>query len=1117
MQDVDPIDINFLINSNEVKKDANKVKESIKGVGKTAAEVANGVEDQLEKAFGNSGKAADALGGRVGRAKGQFNGLSNSINQVTRELPAFSNSAQTGFLAISNNLPILFDQIANLKAQNQALTASGQKSIPVWRQVISSLFSWQTLLSLGVTLLTVYGGKFFSFISNITKSKDAIDTHKASVEAMNKAYESTSFKNVLQDLLTLRSYVELAKKGLIDKEVALAKYNNTLGKSYKTTNDLNEVEQILIEKAPAYIQSMLYKAAATAATAQAAKDLAENQRKQFEVQEEIETQRKRLEARRNERPRVAGTDFAMNIEANSAQLRNQMLKEELDDLEKDGKEVQKKGAKIVENLNNEAAKIAKAAGLDIFGNNKPENNKRLLNQRKPLLEKIAALDNEYARKQLTRDEEELQALRDKFNKARKLIEEFNSNPKNAKVKIDLSPLDAIQKNAEQDLIYKQQTRALEIEIKEQKRIFEEFEEYKKSFGLTAAQETFKEQLKGYETYLDYLKKITADNKDAFTAVSAGSATGGETERVNLLKKASEDERRIQIKKFNDLLADLMSYEEKRNLLIERYNQQRKLLIESGNVDEAIQLRNQFNTTLKSLDDEYAKSTQQYKDLIRGVENLSEAAARAVITSGRKMIEALQAAGRISEDLARDIIQKIDALEQEVEGRSAEKIGDIANQINVVAGAFLNLGDALESFDEGLADTVTTIGELGQVAGDAAIGIAKITSGKDVVGGIASVINGIAGLFRIGAKARESARRAQQELIRRQQEAEDGERRLNELIRQRNIARAQEVDLTLKGIQAQREALKLAQAQNKADQDALFAELQRGRFITRSRKKKYGGFLGIGRKTKVVNDYASLLGLTFEEIEKLYETGKLEKRTAALFEQLKRLREEGADINNLLGDLEQQAREVFTGTTSEAISDSIIEGLRQGYDSFQDFATDVEMLLQNAILNAIKYQTLEEPIKRLYEEFAKYAESDGELTAAEAEAIRAQYQAQIEEAIRQYEQWSEILNDDLLSGAGLQRGLQGAIRRELTEETASELTGLFRGQFDITKRQLDVQINIKELEKRNNQALSNIMTAAFNIERNTADTVTWLQNAVGELRNIVKNTKPSQSGRDIGKG
>jgi hypothetical protein len=1116
MQEIDPIDVNFLINSNEVKKDANKVKESIKGVGKTAAEVANGIEDQLETAFGNSSKAADALGGRVGRAKGQFNGLSNSINQVTRELPAFSNSAQTGFLAISNNLPILFDQIANLKAQNQALTASGQKSIPVWRQVISSLFSWQTLLSLGVTLLTVYGSKLVSFISNLTKSKEAIDTHKASVEAMNKAYESTSFKNVLQDLLTLRSYVELAKKGLIDKEVALAKYNNTLGKSYKTTNDLNEVEQILIEKAPAYIQSMLYKAAATAATAQAAKDLAENQRKQFEVQEEIETQRKRLEARRNERPRVAGTDFAMNIEANSAQLRNQMLKEELDDLEKDGKEVQKKGAKIVENLNNEAAKIAKAAGLDIFGNNKPENNKRLLNQRKPLLEKIAALDNEYARKQLTRDEEELQALRDKFNKARKLIEEFNSNPKNAKVKIDLSPLDAIQQNTEQDLIYKQQTRALEIEIKEQKRIFEEFEEYKKSFGLNAAQETFKEQLKGYETYLDYLKKITVDNKDAFTAVSAGSATGGETERVNLLKKASEDERRIQLQKFNDLLANLMSYEERRKLLIQRYNEQRKLLIESGNLNEAVQLRNQFNANLKSLDDEYAKSTQQYKDLIRGVENLSETAARAVIASARKMVEALRASGRISEELARDIIQKIEALEQEVEGRSADKIGNIANQINVVAGAFLNLGSSLESFDEGLADTVTTIGELGQVAGDVATSVAKFASG-DIVGGIASAINGIAGIFRIGAKARESARRAQQELIRRQQEAEDGERRLNELIRQRNIARAQEVDLTLKGIQAQREALKLAQAQNKADQDALFAELQRGRFITRSRKKKYGGFLGIGRKTKVVNDYASLLGLTFEEIEKLYETGKLEKRTAALFEQLKRLREEGADINNLLGDLEQQAREVFTGTTSEAISDSIIEGLRQGYDSFQDFATDVEMLLQNAILNAIKYQTLEEPIKRLYEEFAKYAESDGELTAAEAEAIRAQYQAQIEEAIRQYEQWSEILNDDLLAGAGLQRGLQGAIRRELTEETASELTGLFRGQFDITKRQLDVQINIQELEKRNNQALSNIMTAAFNIERNTADTVTWLQNAVGELRNIVKNTKPSQSGRDIGKG
>ena len=59
----------------------------------------------------------------VGNYKSGFDGLGNSINQLTREMPAFAMSAQTGFMALSNNIPIFFDQISKTQQEIKALRA----------------------------------------------------------------------------------------------------------------------------------------------------------------------------------------------------------------------------------------------------------------------------------------------------------------------------------------------------------------------------------------------------------------------------------------------------------------------------------------------------------------------------------------------------------------------------------------------------------------------------------------------------------------------------------------------------------------------------------------------------------------------------------------------------------------------------------------------------------------------------------------------------------------------------------------------------------------------------------------------------------------------------------
>jgi len=91
---------------------------------------------------------------------------------------------------------------------------------------------------------------------------------------------------------------------------------------------------------------------------------------------------------------------------------------------------------------------------------------------------------------------------------------------------------------------------------------------------------------------------------------------------------------------------------------------------------------------------------------------------------------------------------------------------------------------------------------------------------------------------------------------------------------------------------------------------------------------------------------------------------------------------------------------------------------------------------------------------------------------------------------------------------VQKGLSGAIRREMTEATASELSGLFRGFYDLTK--VGNNTSFEHLKVGKQQADTLIA-----IQVNTFNTVGRLDMALIELRNISKNTKPGQSGRDLG--
>lgn len=146
----------------------------------------------------------------VGNYASGFNMLQYNIQQVARELPSLTISASQFFLAISNNLPMLVDELKRAKDANKALREEGAKTVPVWKQLVKGIFSWQTALVVGITLLTAYGKEIVDWVKGLFKAEEALD---AVAEAQKKINEASveGAKNAKEELLRLEMLKNVAE------------------------------------------------------------------------------------------------------------------------------------------------------------------------------------------------------------------------------------------------------------------------------------------------------------------------------------------------------------------------------------------------------------------------------------------------------------------------------------------------------------------------------------------------------------------------------------------------------------------------------------------------------------------------------------------------------------------------------------------------------------------------------------------------------------------------------------------------------------------------------------------------------------------------------------------
>mgnify|MGYP000240896416 FL=1 len=237
----------------------------------------------------------------VGNYASGWNGLNVSIQQIARELPALSVSANTFFLAISNNLPIFIDELKKARGEYELLKKSGQTATPVFKQVLSSLLSWQTALVVGITLLSSYGGEITKWVGSLFDARKEIDYLKQLQEDLNKA-QKEGVKNAQDEAVKLdilyRAAVNL-NKPMGERKKAVEELKKQYPSYFKNISD----ENILAGKAADSYQR-LSNAILASAKARAVQDrLVEQAKQKLDLEDQLaekEEKRAKLESARDQ-------------------------------------------------------------------------------------------------------------------------------------------------------------------------------------------------------------------------------------------------------------------------------------------------------------------------------------------------------------------------------------------------------------------------------------------------------------------------------------------------------------------------------------------------------------------------------------------------------------------------------------------------------------------------------------------------------------------------------------------------------------------------------------------------------------------------------------------------
>lgn len=988
--------LNLYDNMGRIKRSGNSGKELLAQIRVIQTEL-----NEAEQASGRFQR-------NVGNYSSAFNGLGMSIQQIARELPAATMGINMFFLAISNNLPIFFDEVQKARKEYAAYieelkkgNTEVQKVAPVWKQIISGVFSLNTALVVGITLLTAYGKEIFNYLDGLINTKkvtnDLSDVTKVFNEMVNKGT-----KDAQQDITRLNLLYKAATdvaRGQDERNKAVAALQKAYPDYFKNL-DAEAIKNGTAQQSYENLAASILRAAQARAVENRiaenrnkAIDLEEQIDKAYEGYEEAQKKLKELIAERDKIDREAMPDLYSAAQINiGAQLGK------IHSMENDAAKLRTE----LYQLNKQSQELANSiSAIDLTFNKGNDSNKgagnRNINALTSQQDKILGLESKYALER-RRQAEDLE-----FQIAQARISAMNDGYQKAKAQRDLD-----NKKEIQDL-QRQKEDAIRAEIDAQKKVFDEQEKLKAK------------QNKGYKT-----KTFDASAVDTSNISSAFDSIIG-----YVSNRQKDDLMREQESAWNEYLIKFGNYQQKRQAIIEKYNNAIETATTAGN---AAALEGEKRQYLEQLDEQYGKTTRAMADLFEDASTKSVSAIQDIIDKYETLIKYmsgtdkdisitdLKGIGFTDKDIEKiekgeisikDVTDAIRGLKDELKGKSPwqafvsdlekgiEAIKKSGSDSKKVGQGITDIGNAVTSFAPALGEFGSNIANIFGVSdsaitgvtdaleglGTTAIGVGQIMSG-DIVGGAMSAVSGISsvvsafeGLFGADYSGYENMKAQYETLI----------TIWDELITKKMDYI--DIDYGTEAIKAAEEAEQLVNIQISRQRQLIKQLASSGasvgshslgyRINDRLSKEDYQRISGLVGQ-KITAEY-QLWDLSSEQIEKILSDEKLVSVLDTVNKDFVTYLQNIVDYGEQLTEIAQKEKEAITGIGFDEFKSGYADLLSDLDSTNEDFADNFEQHLQKAIFQSLLANKYKEQIQRLYDSWAEYGK-DG-ITSDEAQALR----------------------------------------------------------------------------------------------------------------------------------
>lgn len=970
---------------------------------------------------------------------GAFSPLGFSIQQVARELPSLTMGAQMFFLAISNNLPILSDELRKAKESYKALIAEGKAATPVWKQVLSSIFSWQTAMVVGITLLTMYGREIGNWVKGLFGASKANEELAKSLDEINKSYSAAILegsKNAQKELTNLNLLYKASQNDRISKEER-KKAVDELQKQYPSYFKNLTDEQILAGKASAAYLS-LSESIIKSARARAASDkITENQSKILD-----------LEAKNTE---ALAKKKNAEIELSKAQAKSNLSNNQASPLP---------GAYTTMGSSKELSEATQ--GLNDLNKEISDN-----------VDQINALNkaNEKLSKNIN--------ITDLTFEIKGGVSQNISQPKDTTVQQDKFAQE--QKRAAEDL----QTKIRQAEIDAMDDGFEKRIAQMKLNHQTEIKEIDRQRE-------DLLRKIVDNERKLFEANPANKGKKFDSSKITLPKTQQDEYSKYILnteKKQNKELSDEYSkalekyrtYAEARIDIIKKFESERKTIIAAGGSDENLsELNRQQKVALSELDKQYAMKEESFQKWLDGVANLS---LDKLITSLREAELALslsQISLKGENDPSRNtqqvavLRQQIEALKKQIETEKNKKTGKknsdnpsrtikdwkrLESVLDRVAKSFDEIGeqvggtvgDIISAAGSITTSTLSMINGITQLANWSATSVEMTAKSASeaiktverasvilaIIGAALQIATKIASLFGADYSEYNKARKAYESYVAVLDKVIEKQKELVDTMTGENAQNSYEYALQLinEQVLAARELGKLRlNSGASVGSHSIGVRIQKN--MSKEGKDQARAVLGENFDKVFSGRLNGLFDLSVEQLKELQERAPL--FWAQLDEETREHLEDIIASEQAMQDLIESYQKSLTGLSFDDARDSLKDFLLDTDTTMQDIADNFEDYMKNAIVNSLIKGELNDKLKKWYENFAGYMQ-DGVLSDEELAKSSAEYNKIVEDAINKRDAAYNAAG--IVSGANIARtGVSGSFARA-SQDSIDEMTGV----------------------------------------------------------------------------